>query len=89
MTTRAIADQLKNVARSVRAKDVYVARAEVTRGRDTWPFKTEGPALIGRLGNASLDAFTGATGERSEYVASLVEQELCLASTAFVGGMRC
>ena len=62
--------------------DVYVSRVALRQG----PFRSEGAALLGFLRNGSLAAASASADvDAANYIASLVEQELCERAAAFVG----
>ena len=61
--------------------DVYVSRVALRQG----PFRSEGAALLGFLRNGSVNSASGSVGEQDNYMASLVEQEMCERAAAFVG----
>ena len=78
---RRLAETLRTAATAARVADVYVSRVALRRG----PFRSEGAALLGFLRNGSLSAASGAVVGDDNYIASLVEQELCERAAAFVG----
>ena len=61
--------------------DVYVSRVALRQG----PFRSEGAALLGFLRNGSNAASASVDVDVDNYIASLVEQELCERAAAFVG----
>ena len=81
VATRRLAETLRTAATAAGVADVYVSRVALRQG----PFRSEGAALLGFLRNGSYNAASGSVGEQDNYIASLVEQELCERAAAFVG----
>ena len=81
VATRRLAETLRTAATAARVHDVYVSRVALRQG----PFRSEGAALLGLLRNGSFVAVSGAVVGEDNYVASLVEQEMCERAAAFVG----
>ena len=82
VATRRLAETLRKAAAVAGVSDVYVSRVALRQG----PFRSEGAALLGFLRNGSLiSASASADVDADNYIASLVEQELCERAAAFVG----
>ena len=84
MATRRLAETLRMASKAAGVADVYVSRVALRQG----PFRSEGAALLGFLRNGSLTATSASVGEQDNYIASLVEQELCerAAASAEISG---
>ena len=80
VATRRLAETLREASKAAGVADVYVSRVALRQG----PFRSEGAALLGFLRNGS-NAASGAVVGDDNYMASLVEQELCERAAAFVG----
>ena len=80
VATRRLAETLREASKAAGVADVYVSRVALRQG----PFRSEGAALLGFL-NGSLTAASASVDTPDNYVASLVEQELCERAAAFVG----
>jgi hypothetical protein len=80
VATRRLAETLRTAATAAGVADVYISRVALRQG----PFRSEGAALLGFLRNGS-NAVSGAVVGDDNYVASLVEQEMCERAAAFVG----
>ena len=80
VATRRLAETLRTAATAAGVADIYVSRVALRQG----PFRGEGAALLGFL-NGSLAAASGAVVGDDNYIASLVEQEMCERAAAFVG----
>ena len=80
VATRRLAETLREASKATGVADVYVSRVALRQG----PFRSEGAALLGFL-NGSLTAASASVDTPDNYVASLVEQELCERAAAFVG----
>ena len=81
VATRRLAETLREASKAAGVADVYVSRVALRQG----PFRSEGAALLKFLQNGSLAAASGSVGEQDNYMASLVEQEMCERAAAFVG----
>ena len=82
VATRRLAETLRTASKAARVTDIYISRVALRQG----PFRSEGAALLGFLrNNASLTAASASVGEQDNYMASLIEQELCERAAAFVG----
>ena len=82
VATRRLAETLRTAAAAAGVADVYVSRVALRRG----PFRGEGAALLGFLRNGSLTAASASADvDVDNYMASLIEQELCERAAAFVG----
>ena len=80
VATRRLAETLRTAAAVAGVSDVYISRVALRQG----PFRSEGAALLGFLRNGS-NAVSGAVVGDDNYIASLVEQEMCERAAAFVG----
>ena len=80
VATRRLAETLRKAAAVAGVSDVYISRVALRQG----PFRSEGAALLGFLRNGS-NAVSGAVVGDDNYIASLVEQEMCERAAAFVG----
>ena len=80
VATRRLAETLREASKAAGVADVYISRVALRQG----PFRSEGAALLGFL-NGSLTAASASVDTPDNYVASLVEQELCERAAAFVG----
>ena len=82
VATRRLAETLRTAAAVAGVSDVYVSRVALRQG----PFRSEGAALLGFLRNGSgISASASADVDVDNYMASLVEQEMCERAAAFVG----
>ena len=82
VATRRLAETLRMASKAAGVADVYVSRVALRQG----PFRSEGAALLGFLRNGSLAAASASADvDQDNYIASLVEQELCERAAAFVG----
>ena len=81
VAARRLAETLRKAAAVAGVSDVYVSRVALRQG----PFRNEGAALLKFLRNGSLNAASASVGEQDNYMASLIEQELCERAAAFVG----
>ena len=81
VATRRLAETLREASKAAGVAEVYVSRVALRQG----PFRSEGAALLGFLRNGSLAATTASVDTQDNYIASLVEQELCERAAAFVG----
>ena len=73
VATRRLAETLRMASKAAGVTDVYVSRVALRQG----PFRSEGAALLGFLRNGSLTTAASASAdvERTDHIASLVEQE--------------
>ena len=81
VATRRLAETLREASKAAGVADVYVSRVALRQG----PFRSEGAALLGFLRNGSLTAASASVDTLDNYIASLVEQEMCERAAAFVG----
>ena len=83
VATRRLAETLRMASKAAGVSDVYVSRVALRQG----PFRSEGSALLKLLRNGSLTTAASASADvdTDNYIASLVEQELCERAAAFVG----
>ena len=85
VATRRLAETLRMASKAAGVADVYVSRVALRQG----PFRGEGAALLGFLRNGSLIAASASADvDADNYIASLVEQELCerAAASAEISG---
>ena len=81
VATRRLAETLRMASKAAGVTDVYVSRVALRQG----PFRSEGAALLGFLRNGSNAASASVDVDVDNYIASLVEQEMCERAAAFVG----